>query len=137
MFFRILEQILTGMCFFGLNMLLLGLMAGFRNLPAILQAVGRAVRWISLQFYRAYRVVLNGFSPTFQHFLGVDILGQYPRVGACCLFSLTLYLITALVFQWQVSLLWLALTFAHGVYIGLTWDQLEQPSGLRLGERLE
>jgi len=137
MFFRILEQILTGMCFFGLNMLLLGLMAGFRNLPTILQAVGRAVRWICLQSYRAYRFVLNRVSPTFQHFLGVDLLARYPRVGACCLFSLTLYLIATLVFQWQVSLLWLALTFAHGVYVGSTWNRLELPDGLRLGERLE
>lgn len=120
----------------SLNLLLTSLMVLIRHLPALADYLRRALRWGLVMSYRIYSNVLNHMAIVLQPIVGIDLLSSLPRT----LFALAVSTLAGIGLHHMLGLalhLGTLLPFAlHGLLVGWLWDELLEPGGIRLGERL-
>ena len=128
-----LGRALMGALFFGLTFLLINFMAVVRLLPLLLVGVRRIMRNVVILSYRFYRMTFIRLQPMIQNQLGIDVLNGPARLILCILFSLVLGSL-ALFFINLSAWFWImGISFLHGLFVGLAWDDIENPGGVQLG----
>ncbi len=135
-FSRLFGQFALAGCCLSLNMLLVSFAILIRRLPALLDLARRALRgWLVLS-YRLYSAVLSALAPLCWQLAGLNLVAWWPRtllsLGVSLLSGVGLHLLLGL-----PPRLWTLIPFAlHGLVVGALWDELTEPGGIRLGERL-
>jgi hypothetical protein len=124
-------------CLFSLAQLVIAVAALLRLLPALFKFLRVCLRGFLVLSFRLYYLVLNRCAPFFQEQLGLDLLTGTGRIGATLTLSIGLGLALLLLLQWRVSVLSVGLFVAHGLLVGLAWDEIQYPGDLHLGVRLE
>ena len=81
--------------------------------------------------------ILSLVAPYVERWLGVDPLAGWPRVVAALLLSLTIGGVILALTPLTLSVVTLGLIVAHGLGVGLAWDEIASPGGLQLGVRLQ
>lgn len=133
---RMLSQLLVAGCCLSLNVLVVSVAVLVRHLPGLLLFARKGLRWWLVISYRAYHALLSRLAGRARAWLQVDLLATLPRILVSTLLSL----------GWGVGLLallgvplrvWSIGPFAlHGLLVGWLWDEVAEPGGIRLGERL-
>jgi hypothetical protein len=134
--FWVIERALVGACIFGLVQFFLSLAALFRLLPLLLRAFRLGLRGLLILSFRLYYLILSQLAPPIERQLGIDVLAGIPRVAATILLSLLLGCLLLLVVGANVTGWAIALFLVHGLFVGLTWDDIEAPGGIQLGVRI-
>lgn len=121
---------------FACNLLLMALVALIRLLPIALPPISRAV-WAGLLLTRSLYVhLLTPVAAPVKRGLALDLLQPPWRLAATCLLSFGLGCLVLYMLSWDLSL-WPSLVFvAHGLFIGLTWDESFEGGGIQMGERM-
>jgi hypothetical protein len=131
-----ITQFLVGGCCLSVNLLMVGLTLGVRHLPGALGFARRALRWWLIISFRVYRFLLFQLTRVSQDWLPVNWLAPLPRMMASVtlslLWGLSLLALTGL----RVSVWFVLLFVTHGLLVGGLWDELVEPGGIRLGERV-
>jgi hypothetical protein len=131
--FNFLGRVFLGALFFCLTFLLINFMAIFRLLPYLLVGVRRIVRNVVILSYRFYRMTFIRFQPIIQNQLGIDVLNGPPRLFLCILFSLALGSLALILVDLSTWIWIMGISFLHGLFVGLAWDDIENPGGVQLG----
>jgi hypothetical protein len=133
LFFRLLGFVFLGISMMFLNLAYLAMTTFMRLLPGLLFFLRFLLQGFLRLSYRCYRQILRLVSPAiYQHF-GIDTFTIPARTTLSLLFSLIVGVIILL--SANMSMVWwiMGLSSAHGLVVGLRWDQLEPPGGLQLG----
>jgi hypothetical protein len=129
-------QLLVVGCCLVVNVLMVGLALGMRYLPELLSFTRRTLRWWLVISFRFYRFLLTGLTRLSGPWLPVNWLATAPRMAASAILSLSFGLGLLTLAGLRVSV-WLVLLFVtHGLLVGGLWDELTEPGGIRLGERV-
>jgi hypothetical protein len=128
-----LGRVLIGALFFGLTFLLINFMAVVRLLPYLLVGVRRIVRNLVILSYRFYRMTFIRLQPMIQNQLGIDVLNGPARLILCILFSLALGSLALIFVDLSTGIWIIGISFLHGLFVGLAWDDIENPGGVQLG----
>jgi hypothetical protein len=134
---RLSNQILIGACCLSIIALVLAVVALLRLLPALLAAIRLGLRGICILSFRLYSLVLTWLAPFVQQRIGVDVLTGLPRIGATLILSLALGLLFLAITRLPIAVWSMGLLILHGLVVGLAWDELEDPGGLRLGVKVQ
>ena len=124
-----LGQLLTMMCGSLTSLLLLGITLLIQRAPAIFSAMLALLSFLLRLTFLIYRFLLIKLPL---------LIGLFPPTGivrGICTTSLSVgiaYGIMSLM-DTPISLTWIGIALAHGLYIGLAWTQLADPDGLRIG----
>ena len=103
-----------------------------RWLPGILAALRDLVQWALVISADIYRAILTRLAPLAQR-VRINLVANPWRSVACVLLSLMFGVIIMLLAGWVITPPGLGGCAAHGLIIGIVWDQLGPPSGVRLG----
>jgi hypothetical protein len=130
---RLSNQLFLGVCCLSIILVPLSIVALLRLLPTFLRAVRFGVRGILILSFRLYSLVLTRLAPLVQQQTGIDVLNGMARIAATVALSFALGMLffgltRAVITGWGVGLLVL-----HGLSVGLAWDDIAEPDGLRLG----
>jgi hypothetical protein len=131
--FRLFEHVLVGACLSSLSLALFGITACLRLLPRFLHLARLGLRGFLVLSFRLYYRVLSHLAPAARRHLRIDILTGGHRVAASASFSLVLGLLLVLILGRPVTGWSLGLSLLHGLFVGLVWDDIEEPGGFRLG----
>ena len=136
MLVRTLSLALVASCCAALQMLLVSLALLLRRLPEVIALLQGSLRWILILSFRIYQAILSRLAPLSQRWLGVELLAPWPRTAASLILSLALAALLPLLLGWRLRLWMGLLPGLHGLLVGGLWDELAEPGGIRLGERL-
>ena len=129
-------RILFGLCSISTFIVMLAMMAFFRNLPKLMRLFLQLVRNILYLSYLIYQNLLIWFHNQTRHETGIDVLSNPDRTIACILVSLSFYMLIILILDKPVSV-WIAgCSTLHGFLVGYLWKDFFEPSGLNLGDQL-
>ena len=131
-----IEYMFAGGCLLAMNFVFMFLFGLLRNLPEILRGARAVLREILILTYRMYRPLLERLEPFGQRHLGIQIATGPLRTLATSLLSLFVLLALLLILRWRITLVPSLLALLHGATVGLLWDELERPDGMRTGERI-
>ncbi len=129
---RLLGQMAFTGCCLAANMLVVSLALLARQTPAALGHLRRALRGGLLLSFRLYAALLRWLGAL----LGTNLSVGWPRLAACLVLSSLPGALLIIFGVLPLSLLVLAPFILHGLVVGWLWDELAEPGGLRLGERL-
>jgi hypothetical protein len=129
---RIFAQFAIVGCCMSLNVLLVSFATFIRNLPALADFLRRSLRWGLLLSYRVYNTILS----TIQRVIGINLLADLPRILMSLVISLLPGVGLHLLLGAELRICTLAPFALHGLLVGYLWDELVEPGGIRLGERL-
>ena len=130
---QVFEHILVGACLTAFSMVLFSLALLLRLFPRLLGFARLCLRELLTLSFRLYRMILTWLDTIFQYRLGVNLLTGYRRVLACLFLSLILGLLIVTLAGLSISGWSVILSLLHGLIVGLTWDEIEEPEGFRLG----
>ena len=134
---RIFGSILIGLCLSSFGILLMTLFLGLRNLPQILGALRRFVRWAFRGSYRLYSAFLSPIRSWVYHHTGYDIYHPLLRVACSICISLVIGFVLLVLFSIQISP-WLLIVLAlHGLFAGLAWESILRSDDFQMGVNLE
>lgn len=134
---RVAGYMMIGMCFFSLNVMFVSFTIMVRRSPNLVRALRRALGWALLVSYQFYRILLRFLAPSASRLLAVDVTNPFPRTSLCIVFTLVfgLVILTITGLSWRVG--FLGVFVLHGLLVGVLWDELAQPGGVRLGEKIQ
>lgn len=133
-----LRVLALGFCCMSANVLLMSLGVFIRRIPETMAFIQRLSRWGLLVSYRAYRTFINWVAPILHRWTGVDLRSsELPRMGVTTILSVGLGLGLLALVGLPVSVASAILFGLHGLLVGGLWDELEEPGGIRLGERIQ
>jgi len=127
------NQILVGACCLSIIATFLSLAALLRLLPALFAVIRLALREILILSFRLYSLVLTRLAPFIQQRIGIDVLTGIPRIAATLVLSLVLGLLLLALTRIHITGWSVGLSILHGLAVGLVWNEIEEPGGLRLG----
>ncbi len=116
--------------FFGGTMLI-------RSFPALYDLFTRMMRTLLIWSYRGYHYLLVYLDPYLQSIRPYSLLVNPARTMATVCISLLAGCLLCLLLHWQMTLFIAVICGAHGIFIGLAWQNFFEPTGLHLGERLQ
>ncbi len=134
---RLFDRVLVGTCLVSLSLVFLSLAALLRLLPRLLHLIGRCLRGLLILSFRLYRLLLTRIAPPLQRRLRVDILDGPARLIASVVLSLALGALVLVLSRFRVTAWSIVLWLLHGLFVGLAWDEIEEPGGLRLGAKIQ
>lgn len=126
-----------GVCLGSASLTLLALAALLRATPWLLHLLRRGLRGLLILSFRLYRLLLSPLAPMVREMAQVDITIGVGRVVACILLSLLFGLALVLLVGQPVTGWSVGLSLAHGLALGLAWEEIESPGGLQLGVKVE
>jgi len=129
-------NLLLNLCLFGAAQVFLALAALLRLTPAFLIFARACLRGGLLLSCQFYRLVLTPLSSLVERQWGVSLLDGFPRIGATLMLSLVIGLLFLWLIGWPITGWSIGLLSAHGLFVGLAWDDLQHPNGLHMGEKL-
>jgi hypothetical protein len=132
----LMRMFLPALCLIAPLVFLVSLAAFVRLLPQLLTLARPAWRMFLMGSFRLYHMALSALSPWCKRQLGLDLLTGLPRLVAMTLMSVVLGALVILAQGWSLSAWTLGPFVLHGLTIGLIWNDLLDPSGLRLGGRV-
>jgi hypothetical protein len=103
-----------------------------RWLPSILAFLRNLVQWALVISVDIYRAILTWLAPLAQR-VRINLVANPWRSVACVLLSLMIGVIIMLLAGWNITPPGLGGCAAHGLIVGVVWDQLGPPSGVRFG----
>ena len=127
---------LLGMFCFSLAFLLMTLASLLPFVPVGLRFVQHSLRAMLILSFRFYDLILPRLNRWTMNW-GIDLLKGLPRIAATTSLSLTIGCVIAIFTPLPISGLILFLCITHGLFVGLTWDEIQKPGGFRLGVRIE
>ena len=134
---RFLASFLVGALVFSLSLFFVSLAGLLRLLPRILQFLRLCLRSLLILSVHLYRLIFSLLAPVIQRFVPVDLTANPWRMVACVLVSLLLGSLVLLVTQLP-EMAWILVPFLlHGLGVGLTWTELEEPGGIQMGTRIQ
>lgn len=134
---RLVSRVLGGAVLVSLTALLLSLASLVRVFPWLLRMAQRLLRALLILSYRLYRLILVSMREFVLATLHLDVLRGVPRLALCALLSVTFGLIVIMLTNTPLVGWVLGAFGLHGLIVGLAWDDIEHPGGIRLGRRLE
>ncbi len=134
---RVFGSIIIGVCLSGFVILLMTLFLGLRNLPNILSALQRLVRAIFRGSYQLYSFILNPVRIWVFQGIGFDIFQPIARMLCTTCLSLLIGAGIFVLFSWQISNWFLIALGAHGLFVGLAWENILRSDDFQMGVNLE
>jgi hypothetical protein len=134
---RLFERVLVGVCLSSLGLLFFSIAALLRLLPGFLRLASRGLRVGLVLSFRFYRLLLARVAPTIERRLKINVLIDPSRVVASALLSIVMGSLLMFVIGLPVTVWSVGLCLLHGLAVGLAWDEVEAPEGLRLGARIQ
>lgn len=133
---QIFEHAAIGVCLSSLSLVFFSLAVLLRMFPSFLKFVRSCLRAALILSYRFYDLIFKRLDPLVANF-GIEVTSGFPRIIASVVlssaFGLSILAFTGL----PVSGWVLIICVLHGLTIGLAWDEVEEPDGLKLGEKSE
>ena len=105
-------------------------------LPRSFPFIRQGLRIFLILSYRLYKLSLMRMAPGISRLFGVDLLEGHLRLVVCVLLSLFVGLSIQLVTRTHVNVLLMGIAGLHGLSVALIWDEIENPAGIHLGERI-
>ena len=127
---------LIGISLFVLSLVFIFLALLIRFLPRSFPFIRQGLRIFLILSYRFYKLSLIRIAPSIDRVCGLDILDGHWKLIVCTLLSLIFGLSIHLVTRTHVNVLLMGLAGLHGLSVALIWDELENPAGIHLGERI-
>jgi hypothetical protein len=134
---RIFENLFFGTCLLSINLIVLAVSTLLGWVPAILRWIAQTVRGFLVISQRFYSVILSSLAYLIARLIGFDITTGFIRGAACLLLSFCLGLVLLTLVKPNNPFWILGTSILHGLAVGIAWDELGEPDGLRLGTRLE
>lgn len=134
---RIVSRVLVGSVFVSLAALLMSMASLVRVFPWLLRLGHRLLRGLLILSYRLYNLILSSMRDFVLQAVRLDVLIGYPRLAMCLLLSVTVGLVVIMLTNTALVGWVLGCCALHGLFVGLAWDDIENPGGIRLGRRLE
>ena len=129
----LIGQLMTLLCGSFLTIILFSLTSLIQHFPNILkQLLVMIIGFLNLS-YIFYKFVLKSIIK----FLQIETPKIVGRTMLTLVFSMSLTSVLFLIYMPKNLLIPLSIAIAHGLYIGIAWDHLADPEGLRLGVNLE
>lgn len=128
-----LGRMFMGILLFSLILLFMSLAASLRLLPRLVRGIRQLMRGFLILSYRFYRLTFTRLQPLILERLGVDIMSGYARLIMCISFSMIQGILSFMVFDPSTAIWILGFSLVHGLFVGLAWDDIENPGGIRLG----
>lgn len=133
----LLQTFCLGIGVFMISVLFFGATMLIRSFPALYDLFTRMMRTLLIWSYRAYHYLLDYLDP-YWHFINPSSLLVNPtRTMATTSISLLSGCLLCFLLHWQVTLFVVFMCGAHGIFIGLAWQDFFEPTGLHMGERLQ
>jgi hypothetical protein len=129
----LLGQLFTLLCGSVLTISLFFLTTLFQNSPNIFRQILNLINMFLRFSFIVYKKSIN-FLVTY---LNTEKPNIFDRSILTLIFSLSLTSVLFLIFKPANLLIPISIAIAHGLYIGIAWDHLADPEGLRLGVNLE
>jgi hypothetical protein len=124
-------------CLFSVAQLFLALAVLVRLIPAFARFMRLCLRAFFILSYRLYALVLWPIATPLKKYLGLNILAGLWRVLATVGLSLGVGLALVVITHGPLTGWIVALFVLHGLIVGLVWDEIEHPSDLQLGAKIQ
>jgi hypothetical protein len=124
-----LGQLLTASCGCLSPLLLFGLTLLIQKAPAIINALQRMLRWFLRLTFLLYRF----FLVTLTSIIGLSSPRGILRTVCTSIISVLICIIVMHLLMDTASWICVGVALAHGIYLGLAWEQLADPEGLHIG----
>ena len=134
--FQILSRFLFGSLIFSMIMLVLSVATSIRMFPRLVKLIHRFLRSFLILSYRLYDLILAALQPAIFRWFDTDIFQGNFRLMFCVLFSLIIGVLPMALLDPSWSLWILVFCVLHGLFIGLAWDDIENPGGIQFGRRV-
>jgi len=131
--FGFLGRLLIGALLFSLVFAFFSLAVSLRLMPRLIEGGRRVVRAVLILSYRFYHMTFVRLQPFVLYHLGLDILSGYSRLAMCIVFSLVIATLPLIFVDASLGIWILGLSVLHGLFVGLAWDDIENPGGIQLG----
>jgi hypothetical protein len=129
----LIGQILTLLCGSILTIILFSLTSLIQHFPNIFQQLLSLINGFLNYSYIFYKFLLKSIIKLLQ----IEEPKMFGRTILTLIFSLSLISVLFLIFIPKNIFVPISIAIAHGLYIGIAWDHLADPEGLRLGVNLE
>jgi hypothetical protein len=126
-------QLITLLCGSFLTIFLFSLTSLIQNSPKIFKQLLLLISGFLNYSYIFYNFVLKSII----RLLRIEAPKMFGRTILTLIFSMLLISILFLIYAPKNLLIPISIAIAHGLYIGIAWDHLADPEGLRLGVNLE
>jgi hypothetical protein len=129
----LIGQLMTLLCGSFLTIILFSLTSLIQHFPNILkQLLVMIIGFLNLS-YIFYKFVLKSIIK----FLQIETPKIVGRTMLTLVFSMSLTSVLFLIYMPNNPLIPMSIAIAHGLYIGIAWDRLADPDGIRLGVHIE
>ena len=131
--FWILSRFLFGSLLFSMILLFLSAATSIRLFPRLLKFIHRFLRGFLILSYRLYYLIFTILQPAVYRWFETDIHQGNFRLMFCVLFSLIIGMLPITLLHPSWSLWILGFCILHGLFVGLAWEDIENPSGIQFG----
>ena len=129
----LIGQLFTLLCGSFLTIFLFSLTSLIQNSQNIFKQLLLLINGFLNYSYIFYNFVLKSII----RLLRIETPKMFGRTMLTLIFSLSLVSVLFLIYMPKNILIPISIAIAHGLYIGIAWDYLADPEGLRLGVNLE
>ncbi len=123
-------------CLLGASMFFIAFALIVRSIPAFVELLASAIRFLLKWSYLAYKQLLTRLDLFVQQNTGINILEAPGRIIICCLLSLAVGCLAFLIFGIRLSVIAALIFGLHGAAVSLLWTDFFEPQGLHIGEKL-
>ena len=129
----LIGQLFTLLCGSFLTILLFSLTSLIQNSPKIFKQLLLLINGFLNLSYIFYKFILKSIIKL----LRIKEPKMFGRTILTLIFSLSLISVLFLIYMPNNPLIPMSIAIAHGLYIGIAWDRLADPDGIRLGVHIE
>jgi len=132
----LLTQLIVAITVMVLNLFFASVATLFRLLPFIMPYVLRG-GMLALQLSRRfYFMILSTLTPRLQPWVKINLMQGLWRIGSTIVLSLSFGLLVYLLIAFPINGWTVLILVAHGLFVGLTWDELSREDGLTTGVKI-
>lgn len=136
LFSRLILTTFMGVLILFLNLITLSIVGIARQLPNILRLLRLLIQEFLLYSFRFYKIILGYINSIVHSRFKINLLTGWRRIVCCISISLVLEIVLVLLISSQISWITVVISIIHGFVVGTQWSRLEEPNGIRLGERI-